>query len=87
LEDPPRNRPVSPIFTQLKDQALRLSPEEREELALELFHSLESEATDPEIEKAHVAEAERRLAAYRRGEIEAVDIEEVFKDLESGRRP
>lgn len=37
---------------------------------------------DPEISAAWAAEAEDRLTAYRRGELEVVDEGEVFGDLD-----
>ena len=41
---------------------------------------------DPEISAAWAAEAEDRLAAYRRGELEVVDESEVFGDLDRAGR-
>ncbi|MBZ0131644.1 MAG: addiction module protein [Rhodocyclaceae bacterium] len=40
------------------------------------------ETPDPEIAAIWAREAEDRLAAYRRGEIQAVDEDEVFGELD-----
>ena len=63
----------------LSEQARQLTPEERIELIEDLQKSLDP--TDPEIDRAWVEEARDRLDAYRRGEIEAVTIEEVLASL------
>jgi hypothetical protein len=41
--------------------------------------------TDPEIDRAWAEEARDRLNAYRRGDIEAVTLEEVIASLTPGR--
>ena len=63
----------------LSQEARKLSPEERIELIEDLQNSLVP--TDPEIDRAWAEEARDRLAAYRRGEIEAVSLEEVLASL------
>ncbi len=63
----------------LIEEARRLTPEERIELIENLLDSLEP--TDPEIDRLWAEEASDRLAAYRRGEIEAVTLEEVLASL------
>jgi len=65
--------------TSLLRQALRLSVSERAALADELLASLEP--PDSELDKLWLAEAEDRLAAYRAGELGAVDAEDVFAEL------
>jgi putative addiction module component (TIGR02574 family) len=65
--------------TSLLRQALRLSTSERAALAEELLASLAQ--PDAELDKLWLAEAEDRLAAYRAGELAAVDAEEVFAEL------
>jgi putative addiction module component (TIGR02574 family) len=65
--------------TSLLRQALRLSASERAALAKELLASLEQ--ANSELDTLWLAEAEDRLAAYRSGEIGAVDAEEVFAEL------
>lgn len=64
---------------ELYEQAKHLSAEERIELADLLY--ADTATPDAEWEAAWVAEAERRLEAYRRGEMEAIDAEEVHARL------
>ena len=62
------------------DAAVAAVPEaERAALAEELLASLAQ--PDAELDKLWLAEAEDRLAAYRAGELAAVDAEEVFAEL------
>lgn len=72
------------------EQALALSPDDRAYLLDVIERSLaEPGAVDPEVAKAWSAEIDRRIAAYDRGEIEALDantmIERVQKRLEERR--
>ena len=60
----------------LSEQARQLTPEERLALVEDLLDSLHR--TDPEIDRLWAEEARDRLAAYRRGEIEAIPFEEVL---------
>lgn len=60
----------------LSDQARKLSPAERIELVDAILSSLDE--PDPEIDRLWAKEAEDRLAAYRRGEIKALPLEEVL---------
>jgi putative addiction module component (TIGR02574 family) len=63
----------------LSEEARRLSPEERIALVEDLLSSLDP--ADPEIEKLWAEEGRDRLDAYRRGEIEAVSLDEVLAGL------
>jgi putative addiction module component (TIGR02574 family) len=54
-----------------------LPPEERELLVDQLLESL-NEPAAAELDAAWDAEIESRLAAYDRGEVQAIDAEEVF---------
>ncbi len=54
-----------------------LPPEERERLVNQLLESL-NEPAAAALDAAWDAEIERRLAAYDRGEVQAIDAEEVF---------
>ena len=54
-----------------------LPPEERERLVDQLLESL-NEPAAAALDAAWDAEIERRLAAYDRGEVQAIDAEEVF---------
>ncbi len=55
----------------------QLPREERERLVDELLESL-NEPAAAELDVAWDAEIERRLAAYDRGEVQALSAEEVF---------
>ena len=57
-------------------QARKLSPDERLELVDDILASLDP--PDPAIDRLWAKEAEERLAAYRRGEIKAVPLQEVL---------
>lgn len=58
------------------EQARLLPVLERIEVVEALLATIDE--ADAEIDRLWTAEAEERLAAYRLGEIEAVDIEEVL---------
>jgi putative addiction module component (TIGR02574 family) len=63
-------------------QALKLPPNDRAALVENLIRSLDK--PDPSLDAQWLKEAEDRLAAYRSGELTAVDAEQVFAEL--GRR-
>lgn len=67
----------------LKREAAKLSAPERAELALALIQSLDAEeAGDPEeVERAWLAEIERRSAEIDRGEVQPIPGDEVFARL------
>ena len=60
-------------------QAMQLSSNDRAALVEELIVSLDK--PDPSLDAAWLAEAENRLAAYRSGELGAVEAEQVFSAL------
>jgi putative addiction module component (TIGR02574 family) len=60
----------------LREEIRNLSPEERAELVDELI--LDYGEPDPEIEKAWVEEAERRIDALNRGETQAISARKIF---------
>ncbi len=60
----------------LVKQAHKLSPAERVALVDGILASLDE--PDAEIDRLWAGEAEERLAAYRRGEIQAVELHEVL---------
>ena len=83
---------MSISFEQLKEEAEKLTSNERAELAAELLRSLEPEniADLDEIEQDWICEAERRLAEVRRGEAETIPGDESVARLRqatSGPRP
>jgi len=63
----------------LIDSALKLPPAERFELIDELLHSLDR--PDPEIDRLWIEEAERRLAAYRSGQVKGIPAEDVLGEF------
>ena len=70
------------------DAALHLPAAERVQLAALLADSVGEDSSPEDIEKAWIEEAKRRLAAYDRGEVEALDFEDSMRELEAkARRP
>jgi putative addiction module component (TIGR02574 family) len=65
---------------ELATMAAKLAPSDRLQLVETILATLDK--PDPEISAAWAVEAEDRLAAYRRGELAAVDESEVFGDLD-----
>lgn len=63
----------------LVEQAKRLSTEEQAILAETLYEMVNP--PDPALEAAWTTECEDRLAAYRRGEIKAIDSAEAMEFL------
>jgi putative addiction module component (TIGR02574 family) len=62
---------------QLAKKAIELEPVERIQLVEAILHSLDK--PDHDIEQSWIAESEARYAAYKRGELDAVDWEEIKK--------
>ena len=74
---------MSARTTEILKEVLSLPPEERAELADGILASLEP--ADPKILELWAAEAEDRVAAFERGEIEAVSAESVFEEIDRER--
>lgn len=74
---------MAPSTENLLRQALELSANDRAALIEGLIFSLDK--PDPAIDALWIEEAESRMAAYRAGELEAVDSDQVFAEL--GRQP
>jgi putative addiction module component (TIGR02574 family) len=72
------------ISRKLIEEALSLPPDERAAVAERLLSSLEPELS--QIDQLWAAEAEDRLNAYDRGEIEAIPADEVFKTVKNRKR-
>jgi putative addiction module component (TIGR02574 family) len=70
---------MSKLGKEIMAVALKLPASERAVLADELLHSLDK--TDPEIDALWAKEAEDRLAAYDRGEIDAIDADAVLAEM------
>ena len=62
--------------TAVIDQALKLKASERAAIAEQLLLSLD--VPDPDIDAAWASEANARIEAHDRGEIESVPAEDVF---------
>jgi putative addiction module component (TIGR02574 family) len=62
-------------INQLAKKAIELQPVERIRLIEAILYSLDK--PDPDIEQSWIAEAEARYEAYKRGEIEAIDWDEL----------
>ena len=60
----------------LSVEARKLSPAERIDLVDDILASLDE--PDPNIDQLWAKEAEDRMAAYRRGEIRAIPLEQVL---------
>jgi len=60
----------------LSAQAMQLPPEERLALVDELLDTLD--VPDPTLDALWAKEAESRLAAYRRGEVQALALSDVI---------
>ena len=65
---------------QLAKKAIGLRPTERIRLVEAILYSLDK--PDSDIEKSWVAEAEARYEAHKRGELEAIDWNEINKRYE-----
>jgi putative addiction module component (TIGR02574 family) len=61
-----------PTAKQLCDQALQLPPEERMALVDQILDTLDER--DSSLDAQWALEAESRLAAYRRGEVQAIPL-------------
>lgn len=66
---------------QVLANALSLPPNERAQLAEQLFASLD--ISQDELDRLWAQEAGSRIDAYERGEIKAIPAEKVFKNIYS----
>lgn len=74
---------MSARTTEILQEILSMPAIERAELADGILASLEP--ADPGIMKLWAAEAEDRVAAFERGEIEAVSANSVFEEIDRQR--
>jgi putative addiction module component (TIGR02574 family) len=65
---------------ELVKKAIGLDPKERIRLVEAILYSLDK--PDPDIEKSWIAESEARYDAFKRGELEAEDWDEIKKRYE-----
>lgn len=63
-------------INKLLEQTLTLNVNERTKLIDELFKSIDK--LDEEIDQIWADEADKRLEAYRKGQIKAIPIEDIF---------
>ena len=68
--------PTMATTKQLCDQASQLPPEERMALVDQILDTLDER--DSSLDAQWAQEAESRLAAYRRGEVQAISLNEVI---------
>ena len=64
-------------IAELVKRGRALAPEDRERLVDQLLESL-NEPAAAALDKAWEAEIERRIGEYERGEVQAINAEEVF---------
>jgi putative addiction module component (TIGR02574 family) len=69
---------MSTQFEEIQKQARRLTLQEKAALARTLIQELDNSA-DPAAARLWIEEAQRRYAAYLRGEIEALPGDEVMQ--------
>jgi putative addiction module component (TIGR02574 family) len=71
-----------PVSAELRRELLSLPSEEREQLADELYDSLDAEdSLDPAWEAAWSKEVQSRIADVEQGRVELIDADEVHRDL------
>ena len=75
---------MSELAEKLVQQALGLPADERAEVAERLLSSLEQPPSA--IDHLWAQEAEARIDAYERGEIEAIPAEDVFNAIKNRKR-
>ena len=63
---------------ELLEEALKLKPEDRFTLVEGLIRSLDE--PDKKLDDIWAEEAEKRLVAYRKGKLEGVPMESIFKE-------
>ena len=74
---------MSARTTEILQEVLSLPPEERADLVDSILASLEP--SDPKILELWATEAEDRVAAFERNEIEAVSADSVFEEIDRQR--
>jgi putative addiction module component (TIGR02574 family) len=63
----------------IEKSILQLSPYERIRIVENIIDSLHK--PDPEIERAWIAESEKRFSAFKKGKIKGIPLEVVMKQL------
>jgi len=70
---------------QILAEAMKLDAKERDALADELWRTVDHDS-EHDIDAGWAEEAERRIAAYQRGEVQAKPVDEVIQRLLNRRR-
>jgi len=73
---------MSPNLEKCRADALKLTPNERAELAESLIASLD-EPDEADAEQAWLEEADKRYQAYKQGRISSRPAEDVLRDARS----
>ncbi|MDH3513113.1 MAG: addiction module protein [Gammaproteobacteria bacterium] len=66
---------------ELYNEALALSPEEREELVRLLTMQTDSKWASPEIEQAWLDECDRRYQEWQDGDVDAIPADEATRQI------
>jgi putative addiction module component (TIGR02574 family) len=69
------------IRPELRDELLKLPADERQELADELYESLDDEPVAPAWERAWSGEIARRIQEIADGKVHLVDADEMHEEL------
>ena len=69
------------IGPELREKLMKLPPDERLELADELYSSVPAEFDDPGWDHAWAGEIRKRIEAIRAGRVEGVPADEVFANV------
>ena len=68
------------VRPELRDELMKLSADERLELANELLDSVPDEVVDPLWQSEWADEIKRRIEDIRAGRVEGIDAEQVFSE-------
>lgn len=71
------------IRPELREELMRLTPEERLKLAEELYESVPVEVEDANWDQAWAEEIRKRIEDIRSGRVEGIPAAEVFADIRS----
>jgi putative addiction module component (TIGR02574 family) len=74
------------IRPELRRELLTLSPDERQELADELYESLADVSLDPEWEREWSKEIEQRMKDVADDRVELIDADDVHRELRADLR-
>ncbi len=75
------------IRPELRDELLKLPSDERQELAVELYDSLDDEPLDPAWQRSWSEEVVRRVQDIADGKVQLVDADDMHDELREELRP